>query len=450
MVSTTLGDENTLEAALGDRLALRRRVGQDFYPQKFSTSGRARGPVVFVGFGLRPEDYEGRVDGAIVLALDHEPGEFDPNSPLDGLVSSEASAPLRKALLAQSQGAVGMLFVEDVHNHGGLRDFEAASRAVWPAQPPKTERLTLAEWAEQVRIPAAQISPALAEALVRGTSRSLADLARSAETVQKPLRLPQVEVTLATSVDRHAVTGYNVIGMLEGADPALKAESIIVSGHHDHLGTDAADVPLDGADDNLSGVVAVIDMAEAYAQAARAGQRPPRSLVFVSFDAEERGLLGAWACAGHPPLPLDKIVAVLNMDLIGRSEEAVDDPRDGRFRGLTPQTADQNRNTLNVLGETRFPWLKAEVDRASAPFGLQLKRVLDNNPSQLLRRSDHWPFIQRGVPAVWIFTGLHRDYHTIYDREERIEYDKLQRIARMVHQLSWTLAREGRPPASRR
>lgn len=203
-------------------------------------------------------------------------------------------------------------------------------------------------------------------------------------------------------------------------------------------------MPLDGADDNLSAVVAVIDIAEAYAQAAKAGRRPARSIVFVSFDAEERGLLGAWAYTQHPPLPLAKTVAVLNMDLIGRSEEVVADPRDGRFRGLTPQTADQNRNTVNILGETRFPWMKAEVDKANLAFGLQVKRVLDNNASQLLRRSDHWPFLQRDVPAIWVFTGLHRDYHTIYDREERIEYGKLERIARMVHQLSWNLALQGR------
>jgi hypothetical protein len=443
-VSSTLGTDNQIDVAIGDGATLRRKIGQDFYPQKFSTSGRARGSVAFVGFGVKPGDYETVSQGSIVLVLDHEPGEFDANSPLDGLVSSEASTFLRKVLLAQSKGAVGVLFVEDVHNHPGQRNFEATAKATWPPQPPKPERLTLAEWADQVRIPAAQISPALAEVLVRGTKRSLSDLAKSAETMGSAILLPGVQVDLTTSVDRHVVVGYNVLGMIEGSDPKLKDECVILSGHHDHLGTDDAGVPLNGADDNLSGVVAVIDQAEAYAQAAKAGQRPARSVIFVSFDAEEKGLLGAWAYTEHPALPLEKTVAVLNMDLIGRSEEAVADPRDGRFRGLTPQTADQNRDSINVLGETRFPWLKAQVDEANRPFGLQVKRVLDNNASQLLRRSDHWPFLQRGVPAVWFLTGLHRDYHTIYDREERIEYDKLQRVARMVHQMSWNLLQQGK------
>jgi hypothetical protein len=443
VVTSTLGADNRIDVAVGGGQTLHRKTGQDFYPQKFSPSGRAHGPVVFVGFGLRPGDYTNVVAGAIVLALDHEPGEFDPNSTFDGVVSAEASAPMRKALLAQSKGAAGMLFVQDVHNHPGPLNFEATARATWPAQPPRMERMTLADWSDQGQIPTAQISPALAEVLVRGTSRSLLDLAKSAETTVSPLPLPGVEVDLTTSVDLHVLVGYNVLGMIEGADPKLKDECVILSGHHDHIGTDGAGVPINGADDNLSAVVAVIDMAEAYAQAAKAGQRPARSVIFASFDAEERGLLGAWAYTEHPALPLEKIVAVLNMDLIGRSEEAM--AGEPRFRGLTPQTADQNRNSINVLGETRFPWLKTQVDEANQAFGMQVKRVLDNNVSQLLRRSDHWPFLQRGVPAVWFLTGLHRDYHTIYDREERIEYDKLQRIARMVHQMSWNVLQRGKP-----
>ena len=81
------------------------------------------------------------------------------------------------------------------------------------------------------------------------------------------------------------------------------------------------------------------------------------------------------------------------------------------------------------------------VERANAAFGLTLKMDLDNNASNLLRRSDQWPFLQRGVPAIWFHTGLHPDYHTTFDRPEKIEYDKMERIVRLVHQLSWDLAR---------
>jgi Zn-dependent M28 family amino/carboxypeptidase len=140
-------------------------------------------------------------------------------------------------------------------------------------------------------------------------------------------------------------------------------------------------------------------------------------------------------------VPLDRIVAVLNMDMIGRDEEV---PEGGgpRFRGLPVQSAESNHNAVNLLGHSRSAALTRTIDRANAAFGLTLKKVLDNNASNLLRRSDQWPFLQRGVPAVFFHTGLHPDYHTTGDRPERINYPKMERIARLVHQASWDLANQ--------
>jgi Zn-dependent M28 family amino/carboxypeptidase len=131
--------------------------------------------------------------------------------------------------------------------------------------------------------------------------------------------------------------------------------------------------------------------------------------------------------------------------MIGRSEEV---PVGGgnRFRGLELQTAESNRNAINIIGTSHSRELAAEVEKANAPFGMELKQRYDNNVSNLMRRSDHWPFLQRGVPAVWFHTGLHPDYHTIYDRPEKVDYVKMEKIARLVHQTSWNLAqRDGRP-----
>ena len=113
-----------------------------------------------------------------MLALDHEPGERDPNSPFDGVVTSEPSTPWRKALAAQEKGAVGVLFVSDVHNHPGAANFEAAARNYWPEKPPRILNYTLAAWADRIRIPVAQISPALAASLVAGTDKTLDELAK--------------------------------------------------------------------------------------------------------------------------------------------------------------------------------------------------------------------------------------------------------------------------------
>jgi hypothetical protein len=438
-----LGEGNTLEITDGSGGSIRRVSGQDFYPHRFGSSGQVQGEVVFAGFGITApalsyDDYRGEdMKGRIVLVLDHEPRENDPASPFDGVVTAEPAVPFRKVLAAQEAGAIGVLFVSDVHNHAGELDFPAEARAYWPAVPPRIDRFFLGRYLDRIRIPAAQISPALASVLLRGTSRSLDDLARASETTKgfTPVRLPNVRVELTQNVIRNVVPDRTIVGLLEGGDPQLKEEVVIIAAHHDHEGTDGTQV-FSGADDNASGTVAVIEIAEAYARAAQMGQRPRRSILFAVFGSEERGpLLGAWAYTERPLRPLDKTVGVLNMDMIGRHMEV---PVGGgrRFRGLTPQTAESNSNSVNIIGHSRSPALKTAVEH----FDLTLKMDLDNNTSNLLRRSDQWPFIQRGVPAIWFHTGLHPDYHTANDRPEKIEYEKMERIVRLVHQLSWDLA----------
>ena len=121
-----------------------------------------------------------------------------------------------------------------------------------------------------------------------------------------------------------------------------------------------------------------------------------------------------------------------------------------RFRGLTVQSGESNANSVNIIGHSRSPQLKSAVEQANGRFGMTLKMNLDNNESNLLRRSDQWPFLQRGVPAVWFHTGLHPDYHTSNDRPEKIEYEKMERIARLVHQVSWDLAQGASRPTTTR
>jgi hypothetical protein len=460
LMIASIGAENGFEAVDADQISTRLQPGQDYYPLRFSASAHVKAPVVFAGFGITApklsyDDYRGEsVKGKIVLILEHEPGERDMASPFDGVVSSEAAVPFRKVLAAQEKGAVGVLFVSDVHNHPGVQNFEAAAQAYWPPKPPRIEPFFLADYVERIRIPAVQISPALASILIRGTNRTLEDLSRSAESPRPdgPLPIPGPQVGLTVSVNRHIVPDRSIVGLLEGSDPQLKQEVVIISAHHDHEGADGTQV-FNGADDNGSGSVAVIDIAEAYVLAAKAGQRPRRSILFAVFGSEERGpLLGSWAYTEHPLRPLEKTVAVLNMDMIGRNMEV---PAGGgrRFNGLEVQSAESNSNSVNIIGHSRSPALKAAVEQANKALGLTLKMDLDNNVSNLLRRSDQWPFLQRGVPAIWFHTGLHPDYHTPNDRPEKINYEKMEKVARLVHQVSWDLAQQpakATPSSSRR
>ena len=449
LMVATLGDGNRLEVALADGTLLSLRNEQDFYPQRFSASGTVKAPVVYAGFGIHApklgyDDYGDRVKGRIALILEHEPGERDPKSPFDGVVTAEPAVAIKKVMAAQEKGAVGVLFVTDVHNHPAAQNFEAVARAFWPPQPPRIDRFTLASWGDRVRIPVGQISPALAETLVRGTGKSLSELSKAAETSRGYAGLPLdgVQVALTTSVNRHIVADRNVLAMVEGSEPALKGEAVIVSAHYDHEGADGS-VVFSGADDDGSGTVALLEIADAYAMAIAAGQRPRRTVLFACWGSEERGpLLGAWAYTEDPTFPLARTVAVLNMDMVGRNEE-VQVGGGPRFNGLEVQTAESNKNAVNILGYSRHPALSGLVERVNkAAYGLELKLRYDNNSSNLLRRSDQWPFLQNGVPALWFHTGLHPDYHTQYDRPEKINYEKMEKIARLVHQASWVLANQ--------
>jgi hypothetical protein len=429
----------------------------DWYPTRFSGTGTAKGDVVFVGYGISSpqhgyDDYRGGVKGKIVLALDHEPGENDPNSLFDGVVTSQASNQMHKAMAAQAAGAAAILFVSDVHNHpqqtgaGQLRGFWGAQQ-----QPPRFPSYMLGAWLEKIAIPAAQVSPVLVEKLLAtanvGTLEALGK-ASDTTTGSKPLPVPGVQLEIATSVERRMVDDRSVVGLIEGSDPKLKDELVIVCGHYDHDGVNGGNV-LNGADDDGSGTVGVMEIAEAYALAAQKGQRPKRSVLFAAWNSEERGLLGAWAYTERPLRPLQNIVAVLNMDMIGRNEEV---PENGgnRFRGLDVQTAESNANAVNIIGTTRSDSLKRIVEDANSGIGLTLRLRYDNNISQLMRRSDHWPFLNRGIPAVWVHTGLHPDYHTANDDAERINYPKMEKIARLVYQASWDLANGSSRPALNR
>lgn len=428
------------------------RLLQDFYPLRICGSGEVEGDVVFAGFGIvSPErhhdDYRDAVQGKVALILDREPGLNDPASPFDGVVTSEAGQVIRKALAAQAKGAVGLIVVEDVHNQSGPpSNFAAAAAGYWPPTPPRIEAFTLMKWASQVRIPVVQVSVPVGEALVAGTRRPLVDLARLAEAPGgvSPVAL-DVSVRLRTAVARHTVPDRSIVATLEGSDPQLKGEYVLVGAHFDHNGADGPRT-FNGADDDGSGTVGLLEIAEAYALAAQAGQRPKRSIIFAAWDSEERGLLGAWAYTEDPIVPLDRIVANLNMDMIGRNEEVV--PGGGaRFRGLDLQTSESNQNATNIIGSVRTPDLKAALDRANQGIGLVLRYRYDNNVSNLMRRSDHWPFLQHGVPGIWVHTGLHPDYHTTEDRPEKINYVKMEKIARLVYQTSWDLATAPTRPA---
>ncbi|HWQ00062.1 MAG TPA: M20/M25/M40 family metallo-hydrolase, partial [Vicinamibacterales bacterium] len=266
----------------------------------------------------------------------------------------------------------------------------------------------------------------------------------------RPVRAPASfvvadrRVTLSVDLRAERIVAHNVLGMVEGADPALRHELVVVGAHFDHDGIDEAGRIYNGADDDGSGTAAVLEIAEAFAEAARGGARPRRTVVFALWNAEEKGLLGSRHYAARPAPP-GRVVANVNLDMVGRNEH-VPDERDPRFRGLTRTTPEENADAVHLIGYSYSPDLAAIVREENAAVGLKVRTTLDDNPQNLIRRSDHWVFLQRRIPAAMFTTGLHPDYHTAQDDVEKINFDKLEKIARLAYRVAWRVASGAEPP----
>jgi len=448
---TRLGPDGSLRITSNDQTSSY-VSGSDFFSERFSGTGEAKGSLVFVGFGISaPElghdDYrDADVSNRVVIMLDHKPGKQDRASAFDGNVLSEYARSVRKALEAQRRGASAVLLVSDIHNHPTTPSQSRWMSDVWPRDSGRVPAYQLGDWIDELQLPVLRISPELAESLLVESDASLATVTRRAETPggMTPAVHQDVLLEVAATVYREHVPEHNLVGLIEGADPLLRDEWIIVCAHYDHEGTAATGI-FNGADDNASGIAGLLEIAEAYATAAARGQRPRRSILLAAWNAEERGLLGAWAYTERPLRPLDRTIAVLNMDMIGRSEEVPENPG-ARFRGLEPQTAESNTDAVNLIGYSYSDDLRAAAEAANLEIGLKLRFRYDNSQSNLLRRSDHWPFLTRGVPALFVHTGLHPDYHTERDQPETLDYEKMSQVVQLVHELSWSLAQNDRRP----
>ncbi len=436
------------------RLRLRGRGGSveakllnDFFPSPLSADGRASGSLVFAGYGITaPEfgydDYAGlEARGKVVLVLDHEPGEDDFTSPFDGVVLTDYGRELHKILNAQRRGAVGLIIAEDEANHQRSGGIVAEGRRTWPKET-QSARHHLKLWTDQIRIPAVFLSAEKAELLLG--DQKLKDLQKAIDSDLRPrsFPLPQAEARLTTTLRREEKKIRNVLGALPGSDPALADEWVVVGAHFDHVGIDEEEV-FNGADDDASGTAGLLSVAKAFAAGRTA---PRRSILFAAWNAEESGLLGSYYFVARPTVALDKAAAMLQMDMIGRNEE-VSDPANFRFRGLPVQTAEQNRNAVNILGYSKSPDLRRLAEEANRTVGLDLHFRYDNQELGLLRRSDNWPFLTRGVPALFFHTGLHPDYHRPTDTADKINYPKMAKVVRLVFLSAWELANQPSRPA---
>ncbi len=231
---------------------------------------------------------------------------------------------------------------------------------------------------------------------------------------------------------------YNVFGLIEGSDPVLKDEAVIYVAHYDHVGIEEGNRVFNGADDNASGTVALIEIAEAFM---KEKNRPKRSIGILWVSAEEIGLYGSQYFAEHPLIPHEKIAAVINLDMVGRTKTE-EDIQSGR-PGLTIQGGD----SVKVIGGLQSKVLMKINEKTLSESGLVGNYQYNNltDPNRYFFRSDHINFARKDIPVLFYSTGTHRDYHMVTDVEEAIDYDKFLKMTRFCYKAGFNVAQHKGP-----
>ena len=218
----------------------------------------------------------------------------------------------------------------------------------------------------------------------------------------------------------------NVVAYIEGDEHP--DEYIILSAHLDHVGMEDGEI-FNGADDDGSGTVALLEIAEAFQEAANNGHGPNRSIVFLHVTAEEMGLIGSKYYTDNPIVPLKNTVTNLNVDMIGRTD---------------PQRPKRNREYIYIIGSDKISQelhdINEEVNSIYLDIDLDYIFNADDDPNRFYYRSDHYNFAQKGVPIIFYFSGTHEDYHQPTDTVEKIQYDLLQLRTRLIFHTAWELA----------
>lgn len=421
IVSGEVDKENTAMAATIDGADHRYQFSQDFqWVRQSLRPGKVCGPVVFAGYGIDAQEYGYNdfanidVKGKIALIFIREPQANDAASKFMGALDTYHAFQWQKLEELRKRGAAGILLIQD--------RIPRVIKPIPPTSPRPASTTSYALAGEMWDIPAFLVKREVADQLLAPSSKKTDDLQAAIDRTLQPasFEIPQSSVCMTKALTGlETRQGRNVIALLEGSDPKLKSQTIIVTAHHDHMGVSDGHI-YHGADDNASGVAGILGVARALVHG---NIRPKRSVLFISYDAEERIFLGSYFYVTHPVVPINQTVATVNLDMIGRDENDANWP--------TP--ADHNSNMVNVLGTRYNPALRRVIDRENKTEKLKLDYKMDAvDPDSLWSRSDHFWFATMHIPQVEFQTGLHPDYHTENDSADRINYPKTTRIVRLV------------------
>lgn len=272
------------------------------------------------------------------------------------------------------------------------------------------------------------ISPAVAKEIIgKNMSKVVASRERITATGRSRAVKLSCDLKIVTNKNSGGLKGENVLGFIEGTDPLLKDEIVVVTAHYDHLGKKGESI-FNGADDNASGTSTVMEVAKALNEAKKQGSGPRRSVLCLLVSGEEKGLLGSKYYVQHPVFPLENTVANVNVDMVGRVDKK----------------HENNPNYIYVIGSDK---LSSDLHRINEAMNKKYANLeLDytyndpNDPNRYYYRSDHYNFAEKGIPAIFYFNGTHDDYHRPTDDIEKIDFEKMAAIGKLVFHTTWELA----------
>ncbi|HPT20346.1 MAG TPA: M20/M25/M40 family metallo-hydrolase [Bacteroidales bacterium] len=272
-----------------------------------------------------------------------------------------------------------------------------------------------------------------ADMLLKTTGYDLKQLQEKIDNEGKPVsaEMQGIKASIKTSIETNEFSAPNVIGIVEGSDPVLRNEYVIYTAHYDHIGTDENGEVNNGADDNASGSMALLEIAQAYMNLKK---KSLRTIVFAWVNGEEKGLLGSEYYTNNPVFPLENTLVDINLDMVGRSKLPADT---GKMFGYD-MTATQPREILVYTGHESTELMKM-LSSSAKETGVT---VTDKGLDLQFGSSDHESFMKKGIPAFFFNSGIHADLHSVRDDIEKIDFDKMERVSKMVYLLGYKAANQ--------
>jgi len=411
-------------------------AGTDYLP--VAGAGNVSGQLVFAGSGWfvkskEIDAYKGIDPSGKIAVIFGAPNSF-PRGVARADLGKAGVDSINPVDYARNKGVVGIIYVPDFQylanwQRNRARIMERGSTVV-----------TKFQTQSNAPLPSIVITPETANAIFAGEPQSASTIFNASYGNGLPssfLMRDQKSVTMNVTNNSETVPTQNVVAVWEGSDPLLKAEYVALGAHYDHVGSGCARTATDnicnGADDDGSGTTALLGMAEALA---KAPARPKRSILFVWHAGEEKGLWGSRYFTEFPTVPLNQVVAQINIDMIGRSKKEGDTSRaNAELTGP---------NAIYLIGSTMMSTELGEivntVNKSYLNITFDTKYDDPKDPNRFFFRSDHYMYARKGIPIIFFFDGTHEDYHGVGDTAEKIDYQKMEKVTRTIYMTLWEIA----------